>query len=111
MPRGAPPGSSRQQRRVLEEIVQGAQGWVLQPPGMDHSCLTETTRQANRTTGFHVVRSSLGLGTAAALSRGGEPLMSSSWPILVGMFAVVFAAFWYDAAVAAAGAAQSSAPQ
>jgi hypothetical protein len=27
--------------------------------------------------------------------------MSSSWPILVGMFAVVFAAFWYDAAVAA----------
>lgn len=26
--------------------------------------------------------------------------MSSSWPILVGMIAVVFAAFWYDASVA-----------
>ena len=37
--------------------------------------------------------------------------MSSSWPILIGMFAVVFAAFWYDASVAAAGAPQSSAPQ
>jgi hypothetical protein len=27
------------------------------------------------------------------------------------MFAVVFAAFWYDASVTSAGAAQSSAPQ
>lgn len=30
--------------------------------------------------------------------------MSSSWPILVGMIAVVFAAFWYDASVATTGA-------
>jgi hypothetical protein len=30
--------------------------------------------------------------------------MSSSWPILFGMIAVVFAAFWYDASVATAAA-------
>jgi hypothetical protein len=28
--------------------------------------------------------------------------MSSSWPIVLGMLAVVFAAFWYDASVASA---------
>ncbi len=30
--------------------------------------------------------------------------MNSSWPIVLGIFALVVAAFWYDANVAAAGA-------
>ena len=37
--------------------------------------------------------------------------MSSSWPIVVGMIAVVFAAFWYDASVATAGARETAPPQ
>jgi hypothetical protein len=36
--------------------------------------------------------------------------MSSSWPILVGMIAVVFAAFWYDASIATPGASEVPVP-
>ncbi len=31
--------------------------------------------------------------------------MSSSWPIVLGVFAIVVAAFWYDASNASASAA------
>ncbi len=33
--------------------------------------------------------------------------MSSSWPILLGVFALVVAAFWYDASNASASAASA----
>jgi hypothetical protein len=36
--------------------------------------------------------------------------MSSSWPILLGMLVIVFAAFWYDATVARGGGHLSEAP-
>ncbi|HTQ48673.1 MAG TPA: hypothetical protein VMI75_38210 [Polyangiaceae bacterium] len=35
--------------------------------------------------------------------------MNSSWPILLGVFALVVAAFWYDASNASASAANASA--
>lgn len=35
--------------------------------------------------------------------------MSSSWPILLGVFALVVAAFWYDASNASASAANAPA--
>jgi hypothetical protein len=41
------------------------------------------------------------------LSAAENKSMSSSWPILLGVFALVVAAFWYDATVASAGAAAS----
>jgi hypothetical protein len=34
--------------------------------------------------------------------------MSSSWPILLGVFALVVAAFWYDATNASASASSAS---
>jgi len=36
--------------------------------------------------------------------------MSSSWPILLGVFAVVVAAFWYDATIAAGGGSPALVP-
>jgi hypothetical protein len=35
--------------------------------------------------------------------------MNSSWPILLGMFALVVAAFWYDASNASASASAHAA--
>ena len=63
--------------------------------------------------GIRALWPSLGLGTTAALlaRENGETPMSSSWPILVGMIAVVFAAFWYDASFATTGAQPPPAAQ
>ena len=36
--------------------------------------------------------------------------MSSTWPILLVVIGLVFAAFWYDANVASAGARSTGAP-
>jgi hypothetical protein len=36
--------------------------------------------------------------------------MSSSWPILLGIFAVVVGAIWYDATIASAGGHLPGAP-
>jgi hypothetical protein len=42
-------------------------------------------------------------GIPAATRRDlGDPTMSSSWPILLGVVVIVVAAFWYDATIAPA---------
>jgi hypothetical protein len=58
--------------------------------------------------GFQAIWTALALGTAAAVQGARrDDNMSSSWPIVLGIFAVIVAAFWYDATIASANSPSS----